>query len=78
MGCFAVTVSRHLPVPVPSAPLSPCASPDSSSLALSVRDAPAASVNFTAPCDGSPSSSVPSMLTSAVSVPGLTTRRRLA
>ena len=77
MGCFDVTSSRHLPSPVPSAPLTPCASPDSNSLAPSVRDAPSASVSSTAPCDDFPSSSIPSMRTSVSSAPGLTTRSRL-
>ena len=44
---------------------------------MSVRDAPGASVNSTAPPGVAPLSSVPSMRTSAVSTPGLMTRSRL-
>ena len=40
-GCAELTTRRHLPVPVPSAPLRPRALPLSSSRALSVREAPA-------------------------------------
>ena len=77
MGCAAITRSRHLPLPVPNAPVNP-SPPDSSSRAVSVRAVPGASVNATGPCDDAPSSSIPSMRTSAGSAPGLTTRRRLA
>ena len=77
MGCSELTVSRHLPSPSPSAPpLNP--SPDSRSLALTVRDASPPSESSTTVPGESPLSSTPSMRTSAVSLPGLTSRRLLA
>ena len=75
MGASALTTSRHLPLPVPSPPLTPV--PDSSAFAPSVRVAPASSVSTTAPPGDRPASSMPSMRTSVRSAPGLTSRSRL-
>ena len=61
------TLSRHLPAPSPSAPSRPSASPDSSSGAHSLRNAPAGSVSVTASTPARPASSVPVMVTSAAS-----------
>ena len=77
IGRSAVTISRHRPVPSPSAPLRPSPSPVSSSSAVTMRDACAGSVRRTAEPGEAPSSSIPSTVTAAAASPGLLRRNRL-
>ena len=76
-GASAVTTNCHFPRPSSSIPASPSPSPDSSSFAVTVRDAPDGTSSSTAVPGVSPSSSMPSMVTAAVSSPRLMMRRRL-
>ena len=64
IGWSAETVSRHLPVPSPKYPLSPCA-PSSSFRALTVTASRGRRVSCTFPSLGSPASSTPSITTCA-------------
>ena len=75
IGWSELTTSCHFPSPSSSIPARP--SPDSSSCAVTVRDAYAGTESSTAVPGDSPSSSMPSIATAAVSSPGLTIRRRL-
>ena len=77
MGWSDVTTNCHFPCPSSSIPASPSPSPDSSSSDVTIRDAPDGTSSSTSVPGVSPSSSMPSMVTDAVSSPRLMMRRRL-